>query len=194
MGLMRLFTALWPSQEAVRHLAATVETLRSTYPQQLAQATEGLRKFRFIPPERWHLTLCFHGDDADFDRLGDRLARRVERVSRTQPEFGPPRLRMAGGGVFRGVLWVGVQPKEDEDAAVLSTVADMAGTDARSFRAHVTLARWAAGRAGRALPGLFEEYEGPWWSAREASVVCSEQQSGAPAYRTIRRVGLTATD
>ncbi|MDR7300636.1 RNA 2',3'-cyclic phosphodiesterase [Haloactinomyces albus] len=191
---MRLFTALWPSQEAVRHLAAAVETVRSTQPKRLAQATEGLRKFRFLPPERWHLTLCFHGDDAEPDRVGDRLARRVGRVGRTQPGFGPPRLRMTGAGVFRGVLWVGVQPGGQEDAAVLSTVAGMAGADARSFRAHVTVARWAAGRADRALPDLLTAYEGPWWSADEVSVVSSEQQSSAPVYRTIRRVALTAVD
>lgn len=189
---MRLFTALWPSQEVVEHLEAEVESVRSSRPRQWARATEGLRKFRFLPAERWHLTLCFHGDDADPDRLGDRLARRCEQAGRTQPGFGPPRLRMAGAGVFRGVLWIGVQPAEDVDADALATVARMAGSDPRSFRAHVTVARWAAGRADRELlAGLFADYAGPWWEAREVSLVRSAQQSGAPVYQTVRRVLLT---
>ncbi|WP_257233763.1 2'-5' RNA ligase family protein [Halopolyspora algeriensis] len=168
--------------------------MRSARSRQLERATGGLRRFRFVPAQRWHLTLCFHGDEADPDRLGDRLAHRVGQAGRAQPGFGPPRLRMAGAGVFRGVLWIGVQPAGDADADVLATVAGMAGSDPRSFRAHMTVARWAAGRADRdLLAGLFADYEGPWWEARDVSLVCSEQQSGGPAYRTVRRVSLAVT-
>ena len=93
---MRLFTALWPSEEAARHLAEAVDRVRST--PELAEATGGTRGFRFVPPQRWHLTLCFHGDDADQQWLSDRLDRRLTRLGRQDAEFGPPRLRLASGG------------------------------------------------------------------------------------------------
>lgn len=189
---MRTFTAIWPPQEATRHLAAAVETVRSARPDQLARATGGLRGFRFVPPERWHLTLCFHGDDADPERLEERLTRRLARVARQRPSPRGPRLRMAGGGVFRGVLWIGVEPAGDGDAAVLRMLAGAAGADPDSFRAHLTVARWASGRAQRnLLSGLFEDYAGPWWGVREIAIVCSERQEGALAYRTAHRVALT---
>jgi RNA 2',3'-cyclic 3'-phosphodiesterase len=183
---MRLFTALWPPDEAVRHLASAVEELP---PQRLAEATEGLRKFRFVPSERWHLTLCFHGDDADQQWLTDRLERRMART-----DVDPPRLRLAAAGVFRGVLWVGAEPAGESDETALRALARAAGGDPRSFRAHMTVARWSAGRADRdLLPGLFEQYVGPWWSAGEVALVRSDQGRGGPVYSTAHRVSVQRT-
>ncbi|KAA5831080.1 2'-5' RNA ligase family protein [Saccharopolyspora hirsuta] len=180
---MRLFTALWPSGEAVRHLSAAVDRLDR---ERLAAATAGLRKFRFSAPDRWHLTLCFHGDDADQDEVTERLDRRVARLLTTDP--APPRLRLAGSGTFRGVLWIGVEPATDDDDRALRA----AGGDPHGYRAHLTIARWASGRGDRELlPGLFTGYAGPWWESRELTVVRSDLREGGPAYRTVHRVGVT---
>lgn len=183
---MRLFTALWPSTHAVRHLS---EQLRALSPGQVTEATAGLRKFRFVPPERWHLTLCFHGDGADEDQLGRRLDNRIARFVRKSPD--PPRLRLAGAGVFRTVLWVGVEAAEDTDAAALRGLARAAGADPHSFRAHVTVARWSEGRPDRALlHGFFDRYAGPWWSVGEIALVRSDQGKGAHTYSTVHRAAL----
>ncbi|WP_242187447.1 RNA 2',3'-cyclic phosphodiesterase [Saccharopolyspora soli] len=184
---MRLFTALWPSEEAVRHLASTVDRLD---PELVTEATAGLRKFRFTTPQHWHLTLCFHGDDADQQHVTDRLERRVARLLATDP--APPRLRLAGAGTFRGVLWIGVEAATDTDDTTLRALVRAAGGDPRDYRAHLTIARWAAGRADRELlPGLFAGYAGPWWQSRELTVVCSDLREGARVYRTVHRVAVT---
>ncbi|MEV0702323.1 2'-5' RNA ligase family protein [Saccharopolyspora sp. NPDC050389] len=184
---MRLFTALWPSEEAVRHLASAVDRL---HPDRVAEATTGLRKFRFTPSSRWHLTLCFHGDDADQQRVTDRLDQHVARLLETDP--APPRLRLAGAGTFRGVLWVGVEPETDSDDAALRALVRAAGGDAHDYTAHLTIARWAAGRADRELlPGLLAGYAGPWWRSRELSVVCSDLREVGREYRTVHRVAVT---
>ncbi|MER7011176.1 2'-5' RNA ligase family protein [Saccharopolyspora sp. NPDC000359] len=186
---MRLFTALWPSEEAVRHLSAAVDRLDR---KRLAAATAGLRKFRFSAPERWHLTLCFHGDDADQDEVTERLDRRVARLLTADP--APPRLRLSGSGTFRGVLWIGVEPEATGDDRALRALVRAAGGDPHGYRAHLTIARWAAGRGDRELlTGLFAGYAGPWWEARELTVVHSDLRESGPAHRTVHRVGVTRT-
>lgn len=181
---MRLFTALWPSDEAVAHLAAAISGLD---PDRVSEVTAGLRKFRFAAAERWHLTLRFHGDDADPRRVVQRLDRRMARVS-----AGPPALRLTGAGTFRGVLWVGVQPAADGDRRALRELVRAAGGDPAGFRAHLTVARWASGRADRrSVAGLFTGYTGPWWTAGELTVMRSDQGEGAPVYRTVHRAPVT---
>ncbi|MDA3643632.1 2'-5' RNA ligase family protein [Saccharopolyspora indica] len=186
---MRLFTALWPSEAAVRHLSAAVDRLDRD---RVAAATAGLRKFRFSGPERWHLTLCFHGDDADPDEVAERLEHRVARLLATDP--AAPRLRLAGSGIFRGVLWIGAEPGTADDDRALRALVRAAGGDPHGYRAHLTIARWVAGRADRELvTGLFAGYAGPWWEARELAVVRSDLREGGPAYQTVHRVGVTRT-
>jgi 2'-5' RNA ligase len=184
---MRLFTALWPSEAAVRHLSSAVDRLA---PDRVAEATAGLRKFRFTSAQRWHLTLCFHGDAADQQHVTDRLERRVARLLETDP--AAPRLRLAGAGTFRGVLWIGVEPDTDADDRALRALVRAAGGDPHGYAAHVTIARWAAGRADRQLlPGLFAGYAGPWWQSREVTVVCSDLREVGREYRTVHRVEVT---
>ncbi|GAA0519564.1 RNA 2',3'-cyclic phosphodiesterase [Saccharopolyspora subtropica] len=186
---MRLFTALWPSPEALRHLSSAVDRLDAGA---VAEATAGLRKFRFTPAERWHLTLCFHGDDADQQHVAERLDRRMARVLASTSDPAPPRLRLAGGGTFRGVLWIGVEPQGERDDAALRSLVRAAGGDPRGYRAHLTIARWVAGRADRKrLPALFAGYAGPWWQAHELTVVRSDLREGGREYRTVHRVAVT---
>ncbi|MER7079877.1 2'-5' RNA ligase [Saccharopolyspora kobensis] len=184
---MRLFTALWPSEAALRHLTSAVDRLDRD---RLAAATAGLRKFRISGSERWHLTLCFHGDDADLDDVTERLESRVARLLAT--DLAPPRLRLAGSGTFRGVLWIGVEPETAEDDRALRELVRAAGGDPHGYRAHLTIARWVAGRAARELlTGLFTGYAGPWWQPRELTVVRSDLRESGPEYRIAHRVGVT---
>jgi RNA 2',3'-cyclic 3'-phosphodiesterase len=188
---MSLFTAVWPSDKALRHLASVVDGLRAE-PERLAAASAGLHRFRFLPEQNWHVTLCFHGrrpDDTEQDRLGARLDRRVARVS------GMPRLRLAGCGLFRGVLWVGVEPDSDADAGMLRELVRAAGADPGGFHGHLTVARWASGRPDRAaLRSLFSGYAGPWWTVPSIALVRGDQEAGARVYRTVHRVELPRPD
>lgn len=182
---MRLFTALWLPPGPARHLERAVDGVDRRW---LAETTAGLRGFRFLPPSRWHLTLCFHGEVAEPDRLGTRLERRVRRLSRHEPGLTAPRMRLAGTGVFRGVLWMGAEPASEDDVAALGDLVRAAGADARTFRAHMTVARWGGGRPPESLRGLFADYSGPWWNADEVALVRSEQGQGPPVYSTVHRV------
>lgn len=187
---MRLFTALWPSAAAIEDLSAAVTALDGD---QVTAATAGLRAFRFIPSTRWHLTLCFHGDHADQHHLAERLTSGVAEARSALAH--PPRLRLSGGGVFRGVLWAGVQLAGADDARALHALVRAAGGDPCVHRPHLTVARWSAGRADRALlVGLLEGYVGPWWTAEELDLVRSVQQQAGPEYRTVHRVPVNRRD
>jgi 2'-5' RNA ligase len=183
---MRLFTALWPSAEAVEHLSTAVERVRAAG--RFDEAASGVRGFRVIPPERWHLTLCFHGDAADQDHLAERLDRRLRRRSRQ--DGAAPALHLTGAGVFRGVLWLGVEPGSAADDSALRELVRVAGADPLSYRAHMTVARWSRGRSSQALPALFADYVGPWWTADEIALVASEPADGGPRYRTVHRAAV----
>ncbi|MGJ7906149.1 2'-5' RNA ligase family protein [Actinopolyspora sp. H202] len=189
---MRLFTAFWPSEAAVADLAAVVGANRGG---KWPGRAERLRGFRPIPPSRWHMTLCFHGDDADPDTVAARLRAGVAELHETEPDFALPPLCLAGAGTFRGALWVGVVPENDvgsgEVAPVLRRVALLAGADVRRFRPHVTIARWSGGRVEPdRLTDRLNSYVGPAWSAGSFDVVASERHSGMLTYRTVYRVPL----
>src|SRR3954451_4137040 len=87
----------------------------------LAEATSHARDhsasaLRWAPPERWHLTLAFLGDDVAEDVLPD-LERRLARAA-SRHELGT--LRLSGAGRFGGrVVWTGV----DGDVAGLKALA-----------------------------------------------------------------------
>lgn len=186
---MRLFTGIWPPQQAVRDLLDVVQRLPSERPAEFRAATAGLRGFRFSPAERWHLTLCFHGDDADPDQLGQRLELRL-RTAGTEP----PRMRLAGAGVFAGVLWVAAEPAQERDARAWHELVRVAGADPDEHRTHLTVARWRSGHARRDLSALLGDYQGPWWSGREVALVRSDPGASGPKYTTLRRVRLTGAD
>lgn len=186
---MRLFTAVWPSDDSRRHLAAAVDAARRAA--EFDEAAASLRRFRWVPSERWHLTLRFHGDDADPDDVGRRLADRVASLPRGDRA---PRLRLAGAGVFRTTLWVGAEPAGEQDAAMLRSLVGAAGGDPDSYVAHLTVARWGSGRPrAAALTEPLRGYVGPWWPVRDLAVVSSERTAGQPVYRTLSRVPAAAT-
>ncbi|MHA6805232.1 RNA 2',3'-cyclic phosphodiesterase [Salinifilum ghardaiensis] len=180
---MRLFTALWPAEVAVDHLAAEIAELPE---RQVAELSRGLRRFRFVPADRWHLTLCFHGEAADPDEIAERLDR--EAADLVKAEVVPPRLRLAGAGVFRSVLWIGVEPATNADAAVLGELVRIAGGDPEGYRGHLTVARWSNGKPTRALAEFFAEYAGPRWDVPEITLVRSVPGESGPEYRVLHRV------
>lgn len=176
-GLPRLFTAVWPPREAIEHLAGVVDEAR------LERVGAGLRRFRLVPPRQWHLTLCFHGA-ADLTAMAARLDDRV-------PGATAPRLRLAGVGTFRGVLWAGVEPAADSDDRALRALVRAAGGDADGFRAHLTLARWNAGRLDRrSLSAALDGCAGPWWDVTEVALVRSDQEQAGSVYRTAHVVAV----
>lgn len=154
---MRLFSAVWPSAEAVAHLDAALRQV---------ELPDGVRR---VPSTKWHLTLAFHGDDADLTKRTRRLDKRVAGLRGAT-------MRLAGAGSFPGVLWVGVEPATDEDAAALQALATAAGAEReRRYRPHVTVARWRLRRADRALAERLADYRGPQWTATEVTLVHSRQ-------------------
>ncbi|MCX2732945.1 RNA 2',3'-cyclic phosphodiesterase [Saccharopolyspora sp. NFXS83] len=176
-GLPRLFTAVWPPREAIDHLLGVLDETG------LERAGAGLRRFRLVPSRQWHLTLCFHGP-AD-------PAARAALLDDRVPEATAPRLRLAGAGTFRGVLWAGVEPAADSDARALRALVLAAGGDPDGFRAHLTLARWNAGRPDRrALLARLGDCAGPWWDASEVALVRSDQEPAGSVYRTVHSVAV----
>lgn len=76
---MRFFTALYPPPNVVSELDAVLD-------RDLGLA--------WTKPEKWHITLCFHGETADEERF------------RALEGHEVPRLRLRNFGDFRGrVLW-----------------------------------------------------------------------------------------
>ena len=169
---MRLFSALWPSEQAIAHLR------RAT------QRVELPAGVRWVPAERWHLTLAFYGNDAS---LPERTGYLDERMA----GLAAPVLRLAGAGTFPGVLWVGAQPVAPADREALRRLALAAGAG-RKFRPHVTVARWRLDHPGAALTDQLAAYRGPTWTAGEVSLVHSTPGSKGPDYATVHRVRLAA--
>lgn len=153
---MRLFTALYPTDDAVAHLLAA---LPRRWP-------DGVR---VVPPTQWHVTLRFHGDDAEPAACAERLA--------GVGALAAPRLRLAGSGAFGPTLWVGVE-------GAVAALAVAAGADPDAFRPHLTVARW---RRGRAPAALLVGYRGPEWTAREVLLVASERTPGGSRHTVLDR-------
>jgi 2'-5' RNA ligase len=160
---MRLFVAVWPGASAIAHLAAAVEAL---------QVDSGPP--RWLPGERWHLTLAFLGevDEATVPRLQAGLARAARRANRTE-------LQLAGAGRFgNNVLWVGVAGS----AAPLTELAGRAGAAARrtgivledrQFHPHLTVARGRDGCDLQLWARTLVSYAGPSWPMDQVSLVRS---------------------
>jgi len=157
---VRLFVGVVPSSEAISHAAGAVNRIASTAPD-----------VRWIPPERWHLTLVFLGEvDAE---KAPRLASALDAVGSSYEEFEGAQL--AGAGTFPGVLWLGlgVSHRADSESdphlpfgvsrrdplSALGQVtravrramrAERISIEHRPWRPHLTIARWKHGRPASA--------------------------------------------
>lgn len=166
---MRLFSALWPPPGVVEHLERTFRRVG---------LTAGVRATR---PDRWHMTLCFYGNDAI-------LPERAGYLDAQLAGLAAPTLRLEGAGTFAGVLWVGVAPVTGADREALRALATAAGAG-RRFQPHVTLARWRLDQPGELMSAQLAGYRGPPWTAHEVGLVQSEQGGN---YTTVHSVPLTA--
>ncbi|ACU39636.1 MULTISPECIES: 2'-5' RNA ligase family protein [Actinosynnema] len=148
---MRLFTALFPPPEAVAELERALAEVRPGYPE-----------LRWSPSERWHITLCFHGEADPAGKLDP-----FEGMS-------APSVRFSGCGHFPGVLWIGVEGAVEPLAKAAGALPD--------WQAHVTVAR---SRRAKRFPRL--DFTGAEWTASEVALVRSELGVG---YTVLERVQL----
>lgn len=168
---MRLFSAFVPPQPVVDDLSGW-----------LAGHTDGLPPdLRWTPVPRWHVTLGFFGDDDD-------PVRRTAWLRRRAGGRPAPRLRLAGGGTFPGVLWAGVTTADER---LLAQLAKAAGAGRRGYRPHLTLARWRSGEPDEGvLVAALAGYTGPWFTPDAVSLMRSEAGPGGPTYTTVERLPL----
>ena len=159
---MRLFVAVRPPPSAVQHAAAAVGEVRPL--------ALGLR---WVPPERWHLTLAFYGEvpDDEVDRVVARTARRVGGAL----EMG---LALTGAGRFGGrAVWLGVTG----DVAALRSLAGALDPGGRRYRPHLTVARVRDDTGTAEVVAALAAYAGPAWTAGAVHLVRS-RLGPAPAY------------
>jgi RNA 2',3'-cyclic 3'-phosphodiesterase len=137
---VRLFVGITPTAETLAHAAGALPAL----------ATD----LRWVPEERWHVTLAFLGE-VDPDRV-PALAVRLDAVAADHAPLEG--LRLAGAGTFRGVLWLGIEPTErhspaDRLARGVQREMRAAGisVERRPWRAHLTIARWRPSAARDAV-------------------------------------------
>lgn len=145
---------------------------------------------RWIPPERWHLTLVFLGSVA-----AGKLPAITQAAAPPAAGARPMRLQLAGGGRFGSrrrpqVAWVGVTG----DLAALGDVARALSRamrhlrlelEDRPFRAHLTVGRWRPGQpADAGLLDRLAAYAGPVWPVTELRLL--ESHLGpAPRYDVV---------
>lgn len=155
---MRLFVAVQPPTEARAHAAAAVAAARARHPDPA---------LRWIPAERWHLTLAFYGEVPD-----EKVPATVDTVGRCL--HGSPALSLVlrGAGHFsRRALWLGV----DGEVAGLKRLARAVTFERRPYRPHLTVARLRGDpeEAARAAAASLADYEGPPWRADAVHLVRS---------------------
>lgn len=163
---MRLFSALFPDDAAREDLAAVLATLDGD----------------FNPSDKWHVTLCFHGD-------GDDPVARAAWLRERAAGLGPVRLRLSSAGTFADVLWVGVEPA---DGALATTAAAVRGhvpghVERHAYTPHLTIAR-SRHKSLDASPLL--DYKGPWWTSSELVLVRSERTPSGHRYTPLDAVPL----
>jgi RNA 2',3'-cyclic 3'-phosphodiesterase len=159
---VRLFVAVRPPPPAVDHAAAAVNAVRPL--------ASGLR---WVPAERWHLTLAFYGEvpDDEVDRVVARTGRRLEDAV----EMG---LALTGAGRFGSrAVWLGVTG----DVAALRLLAGALDPGGRRYRPHLTVARVRDGTGTSAVVAALSGYAGPTWTAGAVHLVRS-RLGPAPAY------------
>jgi 2'-5' RNA ligase len=154
---VRLFVALAPPADVLADVATALGPARELQPD-----------LRWIPVERWHLTLAFYGEVPDeslpgvIEMVGSKLSRR--------PLPGPIELSFSGSGQFsRRALWIGL----DGDVDRLRALAKSVITDRRPYRPHLTVARLRGGQDASRAVEVLSAYAGPRWRADEVHLVRS---------------------
>ena len=166
--MSRLFVAMVPPRAAVAALERDVAAVQS-------------EPWRWVPPERWHVTLEFVGE-ADADEVARRWARRAG-------DAVPMRLHLAGAGAFpvarRGrVLWAGLAG----DIVAWQHLAD------DDQQPHLTVARSKQPVDMTTTVIALANHEGPSWTATEAVLFDSQPgraADGGPLYTVVERFPLS---
>lgn len=171
---MRVFAALYPPAEALRHAEMAVAPLRQSVP-----------SLRWVPGERWHVTLAFYGEVAD--REVPRLQRRLHRAASAS---APLRLRLTGAGAFaRRAVWLGLDGNLDGLRSLAAAVAMQPGP----YRAHLTVARLRGSADPTAAVDVLSAYDGPQWVAEEVTLVRSHL-GPSPTHEPLSRFRLSGPD
>jgi 2'-5' RNA ligase len=162
---MRLFTALVPAEPVVEHLAAALATVDGP---------------QWMDRDKWHITLCFHGD-------GDDPVARAAWLHSRAADLAPIRLRLASAGTFGEVLWIGVEADEGLGKAA-AAVRDhtAAHAERHGFVPHLTVAR---GKSLDVVPLV--GYKGPWWTSSELVLMRSERTPEGYRYTVLDAVPLS---
>lgn len=189
MRTRRLFFAVWPPEEVRERIWSSLASLRDT--------TTGVR---WIPPDRYHVTLRFMGDvDA---ALLPRLVRAAEALA-PQRAF---RARLAGNGAFprRGVprvYWVGLKADplvRMRDLLDRELANEGFPPEHRAFRPHLTVGRTRRGcvpsRSGRGSSRVRELSPGTdFFSVEAVHIVQSTLFPDGPRYANVHGVALRGT-
>ena len=170
-----MFVALYPTPPAHAHLETALSDIRENLSPEQSAAV------RWIPPERWHITLAF---------LAIVDPTRVEWLQRSLAEVAAEHaplvdLNLTGSGAFGSTVWMGVAPTERGSAAErLAKVTQRASTscgvevERRPWRAHLSIARLRGDRGEvrqvtMQLTWLLRDYDGPLWTADTFTLVNS---------------------
>ncbi|WP_328464594.1 RNA 2',3'-cyclic phosphodiesterase [Actinoplanes sp. NBC_00393] len=126
---------------------------------------------RHTRPEKWHVTVAFLGEITGTDEVAHTL--------QSVPPPEPFTLRLAGGGRFGSVLWVGLAGDVEALASLRADIGS-AGIpiDDRPFRPHLTVSY----RFDRRIVEALHDYAGPSWPVTEFSLV----QSAAGKYHCLQ--------
>lgn len=142
---MKYFTAIFPPRHVIDELEAVLDRSHD---------------IEWTKPDKWHITLCFHGETVDEERF------------KALEGLAAPEIRLKDFGDFRGtILWAGIHGD-------LNELARAAGAN-DNWKAHLTL---AYGYRGQAMPA----FESSSWTPAEAVLVSSANS----VYTPIARVGL----
>lgn len=190
MRSRRIFFAVWPPETVRQRLWNSLAPLRDAAP-----------GVRWIPPDRYHVTLRFMGDVDDASL--PRLVRAAEALA-SEPPF---RARVAGNGTFprRGVPrvhWVGL--KADplvrlRDLLDRELASEGFAAERRAFRPHLTIGRTKRGRLPAGTQGgrqrKVELSPGAEWFRVEAvHIVQSRLFPDGPRYANVHGVALKGTE
>ncbi|MBA2697491.1 MAG: RNA 2',3'-cyclic phosphodiesterase [Nocardioidaceae bacterium] len=155
-GRRRIFAALVLPPDVEAHLDQAIDGLRTAH-----------AELRWVPSQRWHLTLEFLGECGPHE-----VDRQLRRWERRAARGWPLELKLKGAGAFphtwmARVLWTGI----DGDLVGWRKVA------AYDQQAHVTVARARERTELTAVVDELSSYAGPSWTATELALVESHLRS-----------------
>jgi RNA 2',3'-cyclic 3'-phosphodiesterase len=192
---MRLFAAIELDDAARQAILVEQNRLKHAF------EDSGRSSLRWVKPEHIHLTLVFLGEvrPEDGDKVIQVMSEAIQH-DRFAIAFG-------GLGIFppRGlprVLWLGLQHGIREIVAVQQQVVerlgrvDVVGQERdRTFRPHLTLARWrtSTGADRRTVLGLNKPEGIAQLAVTHVALVQSRLSSAGPSYTTVCRTELAAT-